>query len=129
MSKRYQDMTSEELREATKEFDEPTTGPGLPGKPLTREQRAWWKRVQPKLKKAVEARRKVMGRPTIGQGSKMIALSIERGLLAEADRFAKARRLTRAQLVACGLRALLDPDPLRIIRQFSESAKTLKRSA
>ena len=65
-------------------------------RPLTAAQRARWARVK-----------RGVGRPKIGQGAKVIALSIERGLLAEADRFAAAQKLTRAQLVAQALRTVI----------------------
>lgn len=45
--KRYQDMTGPELAEATREYDKPWTGRGLPGKALTAKERrefeAWQK--------------------------------------------------------------------------------------
>lgn len=106
--KRYQDMTTEELRQATKEFDKEWTGPGLPGQPLSAGERAWWKRAQPQLRKAVDARRKAaMGRPKMGEGVKVIALSIEQGLLRKADELARRKKISRAALVAEGLETLL----------------------
>ena len=48
-----------------------------------------------------------MGRPIVGRGSKVISLSVERGLLDRADALAKRKRVTRAALVAAGLRAVL----------------------
>jgi hypothetical protein len=53
-----------------------------------------------------KARRK-MGRPVVGRGSKVISLSVERGLLDRADALAKRKHVTRAALVAAGLRAVL----------------------
>lgn len=44
--------------------------------------------------------RRLRGRPKIGQGSKMIALSIELGLLGRLDAFAKDHGLSRAAAVS-----------------------------
>jgi len=71
-------------------------------KPLTREQRADWRR------------RKKMGRPKIGQGHKVVSISLEAGLLKKADAYAKRHGLKRAQLVAQGLRRVIgDSGPSR----------------
>jgi hypothetical protein len=48
-----------------------------------------------------------MGRPVVGQGAKTIAVTIERGLLARADRYAKQHDLKRAELIAHGLQLVL----------------------
>ena len=47
------------------------------------------------------------GRPKIGNGVKVISLSVEQGLLARADRLAKKLEISRAQLVRRGLEAVL----------------------
>jgi hypothetical protein len=47
--------------------------------------------------------RRKQGRPVVGKGTRVVAVSIERDLLARADQFAKARALTRAALIAIGL--------------------------
>jgi hypothetical protein len=93
-AKPYSLMTAAELREATREYDEPTRGNTLPGRPLTKRQRAEFER----------ARR---GRPRIGKGAKVISLSMERSLLKRTDARAKATHITRAELVARALEALL----------------------
>jgi hypothetical protein len=54
-----------------------------------------------------EADRKKMGRPVVGEGSRMIAVSIELGLLREVDAFAKAHGMKRTQLIAQGLRKVI----------------------
>jgi hypothetical protein len=69
------------------------------GRPLTRAQRAVWERA------------KRRGRPTVGQGAKVISLSVERQLLAQADARAQALGISRAELVARGLRTLLAKRP------------------
>jgi hypothetical protein len=47
------------------------------------------------------------GRPVVGKGAKIVPVSIERGLLKEADRFAKRHKLKRSQMVAEGLRLVM----------------------
>ena len=97
--KPYSAMTTAELRVATSRYDEPTSGDKLPGRPLTKAQRAYFERARGR------------GRPTVGQGVKVISLSVERQLLQEADTQAKARGISRAELFARGLRAMLYRKP------------------
>lgn len=47
------------------------------------------------------------GRPMVGKGAKIVPVSIERGLLKQADSFAKAHNLKRSQMVAEGLRLVM----------------------
>jgi hypothetical protein len=82
--KRWSEMTTEELAEATKEYDREM--PGVPGKPLTAAQKAQHRQA------------KKMGRPKKGGGAQVIGISIERGLLKEADALAKRRKIGRSQL-------------------------------
>ena len=91
----YSAMTAAELRAATKEYDLPTHGDRLPGKPLTAAQRARFERARAR------------GRPRVGEGAKVISLSVERELLAKADRIARAKGMSRAELFARALRAML----------------------
>jgi hypothetical protein len=65
-------------------------------RPLTPAQRNLWKRAKRKR-----------GRPKTGQGVRTISLSVEKGLLRRADALAKRRKITRAALVAEGLKAVL----------------------
>jgi hypothetical protein len=65
-------------------------------RPLNPVERKQWRRVKRKL-----------GRPKVGQGAKMVAVSIERGLLLRADRYAKRHAMKRAELIAEGLRLVL----------------------
>jgi hypothetical protein len=48
-----------------------------------------------------------MGRPKIGKGAKIVPVTIERGLLKQTDRFAKQNGLKRSQVVAQGLRLVM----------------------
>ncbi len=91
--KPYAAMTAEELARATRGFDKPM--PGRPGKPLTPAQ----KTLHRKARKA--------GRPKVGRGAATVAVSIERGLLKEADALARRRKVGRSQLFVAALRAEL----------------------
>jgi hypothetical protein len=98
MAKSYEQMNARELAKATSQYDTPWTGRGLPGKPLTAAQRALHRGAASKAR---------AGRPMIGKGAKIVPVSIERGLLKETDAFAKRHKLKRSQMVAKGLRLLM----------------------
>jgi hypothetical protein len=70
-------------------------------RPLTPGERAEVRQMQAKAQKQ-------MGRPRVGKGAKVIALSVERDLLMRADAYAKRHGLKRAELVAQALRAIID---------------------
>jgi len=67
-------------------------------RPLNARERQLWRRFKKK-----------MGRPRVGQGAKVISLSVERQLLKRADAYAKKHGMSRAMLVAHGLQAILGP--------------------
>ncbi|MDB5321434.1 MAG: hypothetical protein JWN40_3065 [Phycisphaerales bacterium] len=92
--KRYQDMSLAELREATKEFDAEAVNP--PSRPLTVDERARFKRIV-----------RGAGRPKVGLGYQRVMVSIEKGLLGEADKAAKSQGVPRSELIALGLRLVL----------------------
>ncbi len=77
-------------------------------RPLTPAERRSWERTQAGLKATHAARR---GRPVVGKGAKGVQVTIEGGLLADADAFAAAHGLKRAQLVAIGLRLAMTAIP------------------
>ena len=91
-AKPYWKMTTDELRRATAEFDGELATDSF-GEPAP-EQRAQDHR----------ARRK-RGRPRVGLGAQTISVTIEKGLLAQADRLARKLRVHRAKLIARGLQA------------------------
>ena len=96
MSKRPKEqwaMTIEELREATKEFNEDFAFER--GRPLTAADR----------KLFAKARKR--GRPRVGLGAEKVRVTIERGLLKEADAHARASGMSRSELIAQGLRAVM----------------------
>lgn len=96
MKKDYSRMTSAELREATAEFDQPWQGPGLPGEPLSKQERKSFEDWQ---KRALAAR-KEHGRH--GYGARRVQVSIERSLLARIDAYARYHGMTRASILAMG---------------------------
>jgi hypothetical protein len=65
-------------------------------RPLKARERRQWRRFKVK-----------MGRPKVGKGAKTISLTVEMGLLKQADAYAKRHGISRAKLVAQGLQAVL----------------------
>ena len=94
--KPYDQMTTAELAEATREYDAPFVAL-RESKPLTPSMRRMHRRA---------AKR---GRPRIGKGAAKLYISMERGLLKQADNFAKAHGMTRSELIANGVRAIINP--------------------
>ena len=88
--KPYWEMTTEELREATKQFDEEFIAEK--SRPLTPEMRAQWERARAK------------GAATkYGQTEQTIAVRLDAALLARCTSLAKKKRLTRDALIARGV--------------------------
>jgi len=85
--KPYWEMTTAELREATREFDSGDGGPAL--KPPPEE-----------LARQRGARRKGRGRPIVGKGAKRISVSIEGERLKHIDRQAKKLGVSRSAFIA-----------------------------
>ena len=94
LSKPYWEMTTAELREATKQFDEEYVGDKA--RPLTPEEQAHWERVKAKGET-----------PTNGKAEQTIAVKVDKALLERCTALAKKKRLSRDALIARGLRALL----------------------
>lgn len=87
-------MNAEELAEATREFDRPLERDKF--KPMSRSERARW-----------DAARRGRGRPKLGKGTRPVQITIERGLLEQADRLAHEIGISRSQLIGSGLRLLV----------------------
>ena len=109
MKRRYQDMSAERLKQATTQFDSEWTGAELPGRPLTAAERKQWQRLRARMNRAA-----TKGRPKVGEGVKVISLSIEQGLLRKADALAKRKGTSRAALVAEALRTVLADTKKRV---------------
>ena len=95
MKKRYQDMTAAELAEATRQYDRPGTIDRT--RPMTPAERS----ADRKARRA--------GRPRVGLGVQRVNITIERRLLAQTDRAARRQNIGRSELVAQGLRLVLNP--------------------
>jgi hypothetical protein len=92
--KPYWEMTSAELRRATKEFDEDFVGDQA--KPLTPRMQERWEKAK--------ARRP---RNAPNGGDQTIAVRLEQSLLDRCTALAKKKRISRDALIARGLKALL----------------------
>jgi hypothetical protein len=88
--KKYWEMTTAELAEATKEFDQPFVAEK--GGRMNAAERKQENRFRMKL-----------GRPRQGKGAKAVSVTIEQGLLSRTDAFAKRLGLSRAQFIARSL--------------------------
>jgi hypothetical protein len=88
------EMTAAELEALTADLDDEFVSDKF--KPLTARERAEW-----------EAIKRGRGRPKVGKGAKVVSVSIERDLLARTDKAAKKAGVSRAKLVAAGLRRVL----------------------
>ena len=93
LKKTYSGMNTAELAAVTRKYDEDFVFES--GKPLSATDR----------KRHTVARRR--GRPRIGLGAEKVRVTIEKSLLREADLFARAKGLSRSELIARGLRAIL----------------------
>ena len=85
--KKYWEMNTAELAEATKEFDEEFVADKF--RPLTAEERKIWEKAKRKR-----------GRPRNGQGFQRVSVSVEKGLLKRATALAKKRHISRSALFA-----------------------------
>jgi hypothetical protein len=87
-------MTTAELREATRQFDEEFVAEK--SRPLTPEEQALWEQVKAKLPRSDDR-----------ETQRTIAVRLDKALLDRVTSLAKKKRLSRDALVARGLRALL----------------------
>ena len=90
-------LPDEEKERQWREFDKPIDFNDT--RPLTPAERKLWERAKRKR-----------GRPKVGAGVKIISLSVEQDLLKKSDRLAKKLGVSRAFLVAQGLRHVLAED-------------------
>ena len=80
-----------------------TNDPRSETRPMTPAERAQWERVQ----KSLKATRPVRGRPRVGKGAEVVAVSIEKGLLDQADAYARQHGLGRSEVFVLGLKAVV----------------------
>ena len=91
--KKHSRMNTRELAEATQEFDQEFAF--LKARALTDREK----------KLHVTARKR--GRPRVGMGAEKIQVSVERGLLTRSDAFARKHGMSRSEMIARGLQAVL----------------------
>ena len=91
--KPWDQMNAQELAEATKKYDREFVA-DREARPLSRADRA----------KHAAAKR---GRPRIGKGAAKIYISMEKGLLSQADAYAKRAGISRSELIARSVRAAI----------------------
>src|SRR5437867_1664498 len=91
-TKPYWEMNTGELADATKHFDKEF----VPTWPLSK-----------KIKRSFNKAKKKIGRPRIGKGARRVLITIERTLLRQSDAYARRKKMSRSQLIASSLRALL----------------------
>src|SRR5688500_2281733 len=72
----------------------------VPTRPLTPAQRKLWQKIK-------RERKRKPGRPRVGEGAKVVSLSIEGELLRKADAAAKKRKQTRSEFVVQAPQAAL----------------------
>ncbi len=90
----YWEMTTDQLGEATKAFDEEFVADKA--QPLTPAMRRRWERAKAKLPRVEN-----------GVGEKTIVVRLEKALLDRCTALAKKKRISRDALIARGLKALL----------------------
>jgi hypothetical protein len=96
-SKRYIEMTKAELAKATREYDREMLN--VKPVPVSAEARARLQRVL--------AKKNPRGRPVVGKGARRVMITVEKGLLHDADDYARRTGISRSQLIAVGLRMAL----------------------
>ena len=92
IQKAITEMNAKELAHETAEFDQESIADTF--EELNGESQGQWNRVK-------------RGRPKIGQGVKIISVSLEKGLLVKGDMLAKKLDISRAALITLGLKAML----------------------
>ena|SRR5260221_14627888 len=95
MAPRYRTMTREQLAAATKAFDREDLD--MDGQTPMPGMQAAHDRVM----------KRGRGRPVKGHGAVPVQITLERGLLKEVDEFAQAKGMSRSELIALGLRAVM----------------------
>lgn len=116
-SKPYDQMTAEELAEATKQFDQEMIIDAA--RALNAKERKRWQHLKRKR-----------GGQQKGEGCDRVLVTIERGLLREADKLAKKLNTSRAALVSRGLQSVLACEGITVraenIAEVDKNAVSIK---
>ena len=99
--KPFWEMNSRELARATAKFDREFITDTFHA--MSRKDRAVWSTWKRKV-----------GRPRIGQGVTVVSVSIEKDLLQRSDALARKLKISRANLVARGLKAVMAAEGLAV---------------
>lgn len=91
-------MSVRELEAASREFNRPDYSPRFGKAPATHQRRH---------DAAIRQAKRMRERHSVSAGALRIQITVERGLLAEADGLARRQRISRSELVARGLRLAL----------------------
>jgi hypothetical protein len=86
------------LRQAAAQFDREDYSPRFLKAPADQRRRH---------DRAIRLAKRKRGRPPVGGGAERIQITVERTLLAEADRLARWQQMSRSELIARGLRMAL----------------------
>ena len=97
----FLELTPEERTEYVKRFDEEFVSDKA--RPMNAVERARWERFKRKR-----------GRPMNGNGATVISISLEKSLLSASDKLAKKKGITRSNLIARGLRAMIASEGLAV---------------
>src|SRR5437773_3807804 len=98
MKKKYTLINTEQLREATKEYDAENVNPKPV--PVPAAEQALMKRF---MRNARAEAKRSRGRPKLGKGARSVLITIDPKLLKRADTFAKRKRLSRSALFSRGI--------------------------
>jgi len=95
MVPRYRAMSARQLAQATKQYDQENLD--MKGVPVPASMQAALDRVM----------KRGRGRPVKGQGAAPIQITLERSLLADADKYARQKGMSRSELIALCLRKVI----------------------
>jgi hypothetical protein len=117
--RRFQDMTLAELRDATKQYDAEVVRPkAKPAPPALAARHA---KAMKRARAEAKAKR---GRPPVGRGAAAVLVSIEKGLLTDADKYRLEKSMSRSELIALGLRLAMALQPGTGLRAEELAGKT-----
>jgi hypothetical protein len=91
----FQALSREEKDKVWRYYDREKI-PMSESRPLNTNERAQFERV-----------RRRVGRPKVGQGAKVVAVTMEKGFLSRVDAYAKKHALKRAEMITRGLRLVM----------------------
>lgn len=76
---------------------------------MTAAERKRWRSIQ----QAMKAKARGRGRPVVGRGAERLTITIERDLRKQADAYARQHKMRRSEMIAAGLRLVMQHDDVR----------------